>query len=81
MSGPAVKEFDVVEELRANDGTRMIPIMILTAKDLTDADKKALNGHVAAVFQRNSVAGAELLEWLRGIVFKTSISNPTGGRK
>jgi len=78
---PGVSGFDVVEELRANEGTRTIPIMILTAKNLTKADKKALNGHVAAVFQRNSVAGAELLEWLRGIVFKTSISNPTSGRK
>ncbi len=73
---PGVTGFDVVEQLRADDRTRMIPIMILTAKALTEADKRALNGHVAAIFQRNSVAGAELLEWLRGIVLKSSTSNP-----
>ena len=28
--------------------------------------------HVAAIFQRNSVAGTELIEWLRGIVLKTA---------
>jgi hypothetical protein len=35
---------------------------------LSDEDKRALNGHVAAIFQRHSVAGPELIEWLRGVV-------------
>jgi hypothetical protein len=42
--------------------------MVLTSKELTRADKKALNGCVAAVFQRNSLAGSELVAWLRGFV-------------
>lgn len=68
---PGVTGFDVVEALRADEATRLIPIMVLTAKVLTDSDKRTLNGHVAGIFQRNSVAGAELVGWLRGIVFKT----------
>jgi signal transduction histidine kinase/CheY-like chemotaxis protein len=67
---PDVTGFDVVEALRADEATRSIPIMVLTAKDLNDDDKRALNGNVAAVFQRNSVGGAELVEWLRGLVAK-----------
>jgi PAS domain S-box-containing protein len=67
---PEVSGFDVVEALRAEEATRSIPIMVLTAKSLTDSDKKALNGQVAAIFQRNSVAGTELTAWLRGIVAK-----------
>ena len=67
---PEVTGFDVVEALRTDDATRSIPIMVLTAKNLTKDDKAALNGHVAAIFQRNSVAGAELVEWLRGFVAK-----------
>jgi CheY-like chemotaxis protein len=65
---PDLTGFDVVEALRADEGTRSIPIMVLTAKALTDDDKRALNGQVAAIFQRNSVAGTELIAWLRGIV-------------
>ena len=65
---PDLTGFDVVEALRADEATRSIPIMVLTAKALTDDDKKALNGQVAAIFQRNSVAGTELIAWLRGIV-------------
>jgi hypothetical protein len=44
--------------------------MVLTSKSLTEDDKRALNGQVAAIFQRNSVAGTELTAWLRGIVAK-----------
>ena len=69
---PGVSGFEVVEQLRAEDRTRTIPIMVLTAKTLTPDDKRSLNGNVAAIFQRNSVAGAELIEWLRGIVLKTT---------
>jgi len=64
---PDVTGFEVVEALREEETTRQIPIMVLTAKILTSEDKRLLNGHVAAVFQRNSVAGPELLAWLRGI--------------
>jgi CheY-like chemotaxis protein len=67
---PEVTGFDVVEALRAEEATRSIPIMVLTAKALTQDDKRALNSQVAAIFQRNSVAGTELIAWLRDIVSK-----------
>ncbi|TMC67931.1 MAG: response regulator [Chloroflexi bacterium] len=69
---PGISGVDVVEQLRSRDETRAIPILILTAKTLTDDDKRSLNGQVAAIFQRDSVAGTELVEWLKGIVQKTA---------
>jgi CheY-like chemotaxis protein/anti-sigma regulatory factor (Ser/Thr protein kinase) len=65
---PGVSGFDVVEALRGDERTGSIPIMVLTAKSLTEEDKKTLNGQVSAIFQGNSVAGAELTDWLRKIV-------------
>jgi len=65
---PGVSGFDVVEALRSDESTRSIPIMVLTAKQLNDEDKKQLNGYVAAVFERNSLAGPELIGWLRQLV-------------
>ena len=65
---PGVTGFDVVEQLRSEDSTRSIPIMVLTAKQLTEEDKKQLNGFVAAVFERNSLAGPELIGWLHQLV-------------
>jgi len=70
---PGLSGFDVVEALRAEEATRSIPIMVLTAKTLTEDDKMALNGQVAAIFHRNSVAGTELTTWLRGIVAKRRV--------
>jgi CheY-like chemotaxis protein len=65
---PEVTGFDVVAALRGSEATRSIPIMVLTAKDLTDEDRRQLNGQVAAVFERNSLAGAELIGWLHQLV-------------
>jgi len=65
---PEVNGFDVVEALRGDESTRSIPILILTAKQLTDEDKRQLNGHVAAVLERNSLAGQELISWLTQLV-------------
>jgi CheY-like chemotaxis protein len=70
---PGLTGFDVVEALRADEATRSIPIMVLTAKTLTDDDKTALNGQVAAIFHRNSLAGTELTTWLHGIVAKRRV--------
>jgi signal transduction histidine kinase/DNA-binding response OmpR family regulator/CHASE3 domain sensor protein len=65
---PDVTGFDVVAALRGAESTRSIPIMVLTAKDLTDVERRQLNGQVAAVFERNSLAGAELIGWLHQLV-------------
>jgi CheY-like chemotaxis protein len=61
---PRVSGFDVVEALHADEKTRGIPIMVLTAKDLTSEDKRQLNGHVAAVLSRGSTGAPDLLDWL-----------------
>jgi CheY-like chemotaxis protein/anti-sigma regulatory factor (Ser/Thr protein kinase) len=65
---PGMTGFDVVAALRGDESTRSIPIMVLTAKNLTEEDRRQLNGQVAAVFERNSLAGAELIDWLHQLV-------------
>ncbi|TAN32429.1 response regulator [bacterium] len=65
---PEVTGFDVVEALRADESTRAIPIMVLTAKNLTDADIRQLNGHVSTILRRGSTGASDLLELLRQVV-------------
>ena len=65
---PEVTGFDVVEALRDKASTRAIPIMVLTAKTLTEGDIKQLNGHVSTILRRGSTGAADLLGLLRQVV-------------
>lgn len=65
---PEVNGFDVVEALKSNAETRNIPILVITAKDLTEEEKAALNGDVAAVLQKGGFAGVDLLAWLEQLL-------------
>ena len=65
---PDVTGFDVVEALRADPKTSQTPIMILTARHLTEADKRHLNGHVSTILSRGSVGAADLLGLLQQVV-------------
>ena len=50
---PEVSGFYVVDALRADARTVDIPIVIITAKQLTTEDRSALNGHVTAILQKS----------------------------
>jgi signal transduction histidine kinase/CheY-like chemotaxis protein len=65
---PEVTGFDVVEALRGKASTRAIPIMVLTAKTLTERDIRQLNGHVSTILRRGSTGAADLLGLLRQVV-------------
>ncbi len=65
---PEVTGFDVVEALRSDEATRQIPIMVLTSKDLTKADKRHLNGQVSTILRRGSTGATDLLVLLRDVI-------------
>ncbi|HSS94785.1 MAG TPA: response regulator [Candidatus Dormibacteraeota bacterium] len=69
---PEVTGFDVVEALRADRATQATPIMVLTAKHLTEGDIHQLNGHVSTILKRGSTGAADLLGLLRQIVDVTA---------
>jgi signal transduction histidine kinase/DNA-binding response OmpR family regulator len=65
---PEVSGFDVVEALRATPGTLQTPIMILTARHLTEADKRHLNGRVSTILSRGSLGASDLVTTLHRVV-------------
>jgi signal transduction histidine kinase/CheY-like chemotaxis protein len=69
---PEVTGFDVVEALRGDPLTVATPIMVLTAKNLTEADIEQLNGHVSTILSRGSTGAADLLGLLRQVVDSSS---------
>ncbi|HYL07340.1 MAG TPA: response regulator [Candidatus Udaeobacter sp.] len=69
---PEVTGFDVVEALRSDVSTRETPIMVLTAANLTEADKRLLNGRVSQVLSRGSLGSSDIVGLLKRVVVKRS---------
>jgi CheY-like chemotaxis protein len=57
---PEVSGFDVVEALRATPETARIPIVIVTAKEISDVDRKRLKGNVTAIMDKGQFSREEL---------------------
>jgi PAS domain S-box-containing protein len=49
---PHVSGFDVVEALRETPATSRIPILIVTAQQISDAERDRLNGYVSAIMDK-----------------------------
>ena len=64
---PELDGFAVVAELRSDERTRDIPILVLTAHDVTEADKARLNGNILGVVGKGAMAEAGLRDWLRRV--------------
>ena len=63
---PGMDGFEVVEALRADPGTKNVPVVILTSKSMTQQDKQRLKGRITYVarkteFDLSGLAG--LLRW------------------
>ena len=58
---PEMDGFEFLAELRRHEGWREIPVIVLTAMDLTDEDRRRLNGEVERVMQKGAYDRDELL--------------------
>ena len=59
---PGVDGFSVVEQLRADPATAAIPIVVLTSKTMTAADKRRLNGQISYLARKGEFDRAALVE-------------------
>jgi CheY-like chemotaxis protein len=59
---PKLDGFEVVEELQKHEDWRHIPVVVVTAKELSPSERERLNGYVEGVFQKGSYSREHLLE-------------------
>ncbi|HSK89118.1 MAG TPA: pyridoxal-phosphate dependent enzyme [Anaerolineales bacterium] len=55
LTMPGIDGFGLVEELKLDPRTRDIPVVVVSAKDITPDERKRLNGHIEAVYQKGSL--------------------------
>ena len=62
---PEMDGFEFLEELRHRAEWRNIPVVVVTAKDLTEEDHRRLNGEVERVLQKDAPTRDEMLRAVR----------------
>jgi CheY-like chemotaxis protein len=65
---PEMDGFAFVEALRNHEAWRPIPIVVVTARDLTPDDRQRLNGYVEQILQKGAYSREELLREVRDLV-------------
>jgi hypothetical protein len=64
---PVMDGFEFVVELRKREEFRSIPIIVVTAKDLTKGDRDRLDGAVERIVHRSTFTREDLLQQIRNL--------------
>jgi CheY-like chemotaxis protein len=59
---PEMDGFTFMEELQRRPDCRRVPVIVVTAKDLTPEDRRRLNGHVVQILQKGGCSTRELVD-------------------
>jgi threonine synthase len=65
---PGIDGFGLVEELRLDPRTRNIPIVVVSAKDITPEERERLNGHIEALYQKASLPPRKFVDQLIQVI-------------
>jgi CheY-like chemotaxis protein len=65
---PVMDGFEFLLEMRANSEWKDIPVIVLTAKDLTEEDRRILSGRVEQIIEKGARSHEQLLGMVRRLV-------------
>ena len=65
---PVMDGFEFLLEMRASADWQDIPVIVLTAKDLTDEDRRILSGRVEQIVEKGACSHETLLQLIRSLV-------------
>jgi signal transduction histidine kinase/CheY-like chemotaxis protein len=75
---PEMDGFGFLEEKRKDPSLADIPVIVVTAADLTEADRRRLNGSVRQIIQKSERTAGDLLTQVRELMQRTIAATPTG---
>jgi threonine synthase len=62
LTMPGIDGFGFVEELKLDPRTKDIPVVVVSAKDITAEERKRLNGHIEALYQKGSLPARKFVD-------------------
>jgi threonine synthase len=65
---PEMDGFAVMEKLQSNPQTADIPVIVVTAKELTQAEKERLKGHIQKLMQKGDFMSDDLSDEVRALL-------------
>ena len=69
---PGLDGFGLVEELKLDPRTKTIPVVVVSAKDITPEERKRLNGHIEAVYQKGSLPTRKFVDQVIQVIAEKS---------
>ena len=71
---PGLSGIDVLRALRSDPATEHLPVVVLTAKQLTGAERRDLEVSAQGLFTKANVVGTEILEHIEGVLARAQIA-------
>jgi threonine synthase len=68
LTMPGIDGFGLVEELKLDPRTREIPVVVVSAKDITSEERQRLNGHIEALYQKGSLPTRKFVEQVINVI-------------
>jgi len=62
LTMPGIDGFGLVEELKLDPRTESIPVVVVSAKDITTEERNRLTGHIQALYQKGSLPTRKFVE-------------------
>ena len=79
---PKVDGFGILDELKKDEHTNQIPVIIVSGKDLTEDQRTFLDGKAESIMQKGNFSGPDLVrEVLNRLDEKTDTRNAGNGRR
>jgi len=65
---PEMDGFTFIDELRRRPDCRHVPVIVITAKDLSEDERRRLNGQVIEILRKGGYSTQELLNEIREVL-------------
>jgi CheY-like chemotaxis protein len=77
---PEIDGFTFMKELRQRPDCAHVPVVVITAKDLTEEDRRRLNGNVSRILGKDVTSREQLVAEVRQLLTRQTETQITNGR-